>query len=116
VNDSIEFFHDISGKLDDIVNFRNKVLQGEVEKDLQDWVECMSEYNEPEEQLEALRQGTVQDCWSAVIEKNVTDGLERYVHMVNGEFDFKRVDGTIEAGRSKASVLLPHLYEAISLT
>jgi hypothetical protein len=78
------------------------VLRGDVERDLQDWLECMSEYNDPREQLEALRQGTVQDCWSAVIEKNVTDGLERYVHMVEGKFDYKRVDGETETGRSKA--------------
>lgn len=62
----------------------------------------MNEYQEPKDQLEALRQGTVQDCWSAVIEKNVFDGLEQYVHMVNGKFDYKRVDGKIEVGRSKA--------------
>jgi hypothetical protein len=78
------------------------VLSGDVEKDLQDWVECMSEYNDPKEQLEALRQGTVQDCWSTLIEKSVSGDLERYEHMVDGKFDFKRVDGEIEAGRSKA--------------
>ncbi|KAH8749168.1 hypothetical protein BGZ57DRAFT_959493 [Hyaloscypha finlandica] len=105
VNEAIDFFHDISGKLDGIVSFRDKVLSGDVEKDLQDWVGCMSDYNDPKEQLEALRQGTVQDCWSALIEKNVSDGLERYEHMVDGKFDFKGVDGKIEAGRSKAFVV-----------
>ena len=52
------------------------------------------------------RQGIVQDCWSAVIQKNVVDGLERYMHMVNGDFDYKRVGGQIEAGRSKVYGIL----------
>lgn len=78
------------------------MLSRHVEKDMWDWVECMSEYNDPKEQLEALRQGIVQDCWSTLIEKNISDDLERYEHMVDGKFDVKRVDGKIEAGRSKA--------------
>lgn len=62
----------------------------------------MSEYNDPDEQLEALRQGMVQDRWSELIEKNVSDGLDRYEFMANGKFDFKRILAQVEAGRSKA--------------
>ncbi|KAK0113950.1 hypothetical protein ONS95_014195 [Cadophora gregata] len=105
VDEAISFFHDISQKLDDVVNFRDKVLRGDVEKDLQDWVDCMSEYNDPRQQLEALRQGMIQDCWSEVIEKNVSDGLDRYEHMENGKFDFKRISAHTEVGRCKVFVV-----------
>ncbi|KAH6721025.1 hypothetical protein BKA61DRAFT_150212 [Leptodontidium sp. MPI-SDFR-AT-0119] len=105
IDEAIDFFHNLSKQLDDVVSFREKILRGEVEKDLQDWVECMSEYNDPDEQLEALRQGMVQDRWSELIEKNVSDGLDRYEFMANGKFDFKRILAQVEAGRSKAFVV-----------
>jgi hypothetical protein len=73
-------------------------------EDAEDWLECANRCREPVEQLEALRQGIVQDCWSDVIKNNITDGLEQYLHMENGKFDFKSPSAVVEAGRSKAYV------------
>ncbi|KAF2007547.1 hypothetical protein P154DRAFT_614874 [Amniculicola lignicola CBS 123094] len=105
VDEAIEFSQDLSKKLDDVVDLRKKIVHRTLEEDLEDWIECIQEYNDPKEQIEGLRQGIVQDCWSAMIQKNVVDGLERYIHMVNEKFDYKRVDGQIEVGRSKAFVV-----------
>jgi hypothetical protein len=87
--------------LDEVESFRIKVLQRDVD-DAEEWLECASQFQEPAEQLEALRQGIVQDRWAAVIKNNITDGLERYSHMENGEFNYKSPSAVIEAGRPKA--------------
>jgi hypothetical protein len=89
--------------LDDVEDFRLKVLQGDVE-DAQRWQKCAKRFTDPGGQLEALRQGLVQEFWQEIIESNITDGLERFPHMENGEFDFKSPSAAVEAGRSKAYV------------
>jgi hypothetical protein len=78
-------------------------LQGDVEA-AEDWLECVNKYQGHVEQLEAIRQGIVQDCWSEAIKRNITDRLEQYLHMENGKFDYKSPLAVIEAGRSKAYV------------
>lgn len=105
IDQAIDFFHDLTQKLDDVESFRLRVLQGDVES-VEEWLTCMNQFREPVDQLAALRQGIVQDAWSEVIKSNITDGLERYLHMENGEFDFKSPSAETEAGRSKAHVLL----------
>ncbi|KAH0563023.1 hypothetical protein GP486_002410 [Trichoglossum hirsutum] len=101
IDQAIDFLHDIMQKLDDVENFRLRVLQGNVES-VEEWLTCMNQFREPVDQLAALRQGIIQDAWSEVIKSNITDGLERYLHMENGEFDFKSPSAETEAGRSKA--------------
>lgn len=105
VNQAIDFFLDLTQKLDDVENFRLRVLQGDVDS-VEEWLTCINEFREPVDQLAALRQGMVQDAWSDVIKNNISDELERYLYMENGEFDFKRPLANTEAGRSKAYVLL----------
>lgn len=79
------------------------MLKGDVES-VEEWLTCMSEFRDPVDQLAALRQGIVQDVWSECIKSNITDGLERYLHMEKGEFDFKSPLAETEAGRSKAYI------------
>lgn len=74
--------------------------------DAEEWLSRISEYEEPEEQLEALRAWIVDISWEKVIKKNITDGLETYLHMENGKFNFKSPSAVIEAGRPKAYVSL----------
>ena len=87
--------------MDAIEDFRLKVLRKDVE-DADHWLDCIEEFIKPADQLEALRQGIVQDSWSTVIKSNITDDLERYPHMKNGGFDFKNPSAIIETSRPKA--------------
>lgn len=101
VDQAIYFLHDLVQKLDDVENFRLKIMQGDVEE-IDDWLDCMNQERDPVDQLAALRQGMVQDAWSNAIIKNITDGLETYLHMENGEFNYKSPLAETETGRSKA--------------
>jgi DNA-binding FrmR family transcriptional regulator len=105
IGQAVDFLHDLTQKLDDVESFRLRVLQGDVES-VEEWLACMNEFREPVDQLAALRQGIIQDAWSEVIKSNITDGLERYLHMENAEFNFKSPSAETEVGRSKAYVLL----------
>lgn len=66
------------------------------------WLKCANEHREPAEQLEVLRHGIIQDCWSEVIKNNITDELERSLHMEAGEFAYESVSMVVEPGMSKA--------------
>jgi hypothetical protein len=88
-----------------VESFRIKVLQGTVD-DADEWLNRINKFEEPEEQLEALRAWIVDVSWEEVIKNNITDGLEQYLHMENGKFNFKNPSAVIEAGRSKAYVRL----------
>jgi hypothetical protein len=101
IDQAISFLHDLVQKLDDVENFRLKIMQGDVEE-IDDWLNCMNRERDPVDQLAALRQGMVQDAWSNAILKNITDGLETYLHMENGEFNYKSPLAETETGRSKA--------------
>jgi hypothetical protein len=72
--------------------------------DAAEWQGRIRKYDEPAEQLEALRAWIVDVSWEEVVKKNIVDGLERYLHMEDGEFDFKSPSAVIEAGRPKAYV------------
>ena len=105
IDQAIDFLHDLTQKLDEVESFRLMVLQGDVES-VEEWLTCMNQFRDPVDQLAALRQGIVQDAWSEVIKSNITDGLERYLHMEDGKFDFKSPLAETEAGRCKAYVPL----------
>jgi hypothetical protein len=61
----------------------------------------MNKSRDPIDQLAELRQGLVQDWMEAVIKSKITDGLEQYPHMENGEFEYKNPSAVIEVGRPK---------------
>jgi hypothetical protein len=72
--------------------------------DANEWEEAIESMNgerNPEEQLEQLRMGIIDLTWEQVIRKNVTDPLETYKYMENGNFEFKAIPREMEAGRPK---------------
>ncbi|KAJ8110730.1 hypothetical protein OPT61_g6498 [Boeremia exigua] len=105
IDGAIEFARGLSTRLDNVVDLRNRIIQDRLDEDVEWWMRCMEEYKDPKDQIEALRQGIVQDCWSAIIESNVIDSVERSMYMTAGDFDSKLVSGQVEVGRSKAFVV-----------
>jgi hypothetical protein len=69
----------------------------------------MTRKENPKEQLEELRMGIIELTWEQVIRKNVTDPLETYQYMENGEFEFKSIPREMEAGRPKVYACLYYL-------
>jgi len=86
--------------LDNVESFLPQVLDGYVDN-AEDWQECVDEFADPVEQLEALRQGHVQDFMESIINGNITNDLERYLFMENGKFNYKLPSAKMEAGRPK---------------
>jgi hypothetical protein len=69
---------------------------------LEEWQDCLDGYTDEGEQLEALRQGIIDDAWANIVEINISDGLDRYVYMERGKFNFKLPSAEIDSGRPKA--------------
>ena len=85
-------------------------MQNEV--DANEWeeaIQSMHRATDPKEQLEELRMGIIDLTWEQVIRKNVTDALETYQYMEDGEFNFKAIPREMEAGRAKVYATLYEL-------
>ena len=100
IDEALEFLLKLSRQLDEVEDFRNKLLRDEV--DDESWRRCLEESDDPVEQLESLRQGIVQENWQAAIEASISDVMERLPHIEKGNFNFKAPLAETEAGRCKA--------------
>jgi hypothetical protein len=92
--------HSLSQRFDDVEEFRLKILNGDEED--KSWEKCATKFGNALEQIEALRQGIVQDAWSELIKAKISDVLERHPYTFKGEFDFKYPSAEVEAGRPRA--------------
>ena len=72
--------------------------------DVESWRDCIDDYDdcEPSERLEALRQAIVQDKWQAAIRKWISDSIDRFPFLQDGEFEYKYPSAEIAAGRVRA--------------
>jgi hypothetical protein len=103
INQVLEFYHDLSQRLDDVEVTRNEKGEGLMSRS--DWQDVLDENpGDPQGQLAQLRQSQVQDAWEAQIKKYISDALERWPHQSGGQFDYKAPDAVVGVARARGYV------------
>jgi hypothetical protein len=102
IDEVIEYLENLSRRLDDVEDLRIRGRGNEVEED--DWKQSSEKASDPVDHLEDLRQIVMDYTWKDVIEANISDWLERFPYIENGEFNYKAPLAETDAGRARAYV------------